>query len=64
MSCAIQIREISQHCRVTIPGMRGRRQDDDNSDDDDDDIPDLPDEIDVDLGELRGGPFNYGEMIY
>ena len=62
MSCAIQIREISQQCRVTIPGMRGRRQDDDNGDD----IPDLPDinEIDVDLGELRGGPFNYGEMVY
>ena len=49
---------------MTIPGMRGRRQDDDNGEDDDDDIPDLPDEIDVDLGELRGGPFNYGEMIY
>ena len=29
----------------------------------DDDIPDIPDEIDTDLSELRGGAFNYGMMI-
>lgn len=41
--------------------MRGGRDSDDDEDDDDDDtIPELPDEIDTDVGELRGGPFNYG----
>ena len=47
---------------VTIPWMRGKRQDDDGENGDDD-IPDIPDEIDTDLSELRGGAFNYGMMI-
>ena len=38
----------------------GRDSDDDEGDDDEDTIPELPDEIDTDVGELRGGPFNYG----
>lgn len=56
-----QIREIAQQCRVDFPGPRGGRDSDEDSEDDDDDtIPELPDEIDTDVGELRGGPFNYG----
>ena len=56
-----QIREIRQQCGVDIPGpRRGRDSDEDSEDDDDDTIPELPDEIDADVGELRGGPFNYG----
>jgi len=42
--------------------VRGKRQDDDGENGDDD-IPDIPDEIDTDLSELRGGAFNYGMMI-
>ena len=62
MSYTRQIGEITQQCQVTIPGLRGKRQDDDGENDDDD-IPDIPDEIDTDLSELRGGAFNYGTKI-
>jgi len=62
MSYTLQISEISQQCQVTIPWMRGKRQDDDGENGDDD-IPDIPDEIDADLSELRGGAFNYGMML-
>ena len=57
-----QIREIAQQCGVNFPGPRGGRDSDEDSEDDDDDdtIPELPDEIDTDVRELRGGPFNYG----
>ena len=47
---------------MNFPGPRGGRDSDEDSEDDDDDdtIPELPDEIDTDVRELRGGPFNYG----
>lgn len=63
MPYVTQIREIAQQCGVDFPGMRGGRDSDDDreeDEDDDDTIPELPDEIDTDVGELRGGPFNYG----
>ena len=55
--CVSQVNDISQECNVNrSAGGNGNMEDNIN------DNFDLPAEIDINLGQLRGGPFDYGNI--
>ena len=55
--CISQMNDISRECNVNRSGGNvGKTEDNSN------DNFDLPEEIDINLGQLRGGPFNYGNI--
>ena len=55
--CVSQVNDISQECNVNrSAGGSGNMEDNIN------DNFDLPAEIDINLGQLRGGPFDYGNI--
>ena len=55
--CVSQVNDISQECNVNrSAGSSGNMEDNIN------DNFDLPAEIDINLGQLRGGPFDYGNI--